>query len=144
MKQLLLILLLSFGLAVQSLEENNPCASFEYGVQCSLYPYSNVLDIIPSLENELQCQEACRTTTECNFFTYEQFQIGGSDCFLFRVCDSNTTSTCTEDPDCKMSVSGPVSPTIDDACCDQFNRIACDIQNALDQIFHVGEEELCQ
>ena len=69
----------------------------------------------------------------CGNFTYEVFMSGGSECFLFSSCDINSIS-CSNDSDCKMSVSGPRSPDIMESCCDVYKDSACERENEIGEI----------
>ena len=85
----------------------------------------------------------CSLTEGCGNFTYEVFMFGGSECFLFNSCDINSIS-CSNDSDCKMSVSGPRSPDIMESCCDVFKDSACERESEIGEIFNVLTEEMCQ
>ena len=119
------------------------CDDFYYDGLCYLYPPSNILGAIPDLDSEIACQVECNLTEGCGNFTYEVFMSGGSECFLFNSCDMNSIS-CSNDSDCKMSVSGPRSPDIMESCCDVFKDSACERESEIGEIFNVLTEEMCQ
>ena len=119
------------------------CDHFHFGVICSFYPPSNIKGALPDVGTEIACQAECSITAGCGNFTFERFTSGGSQCFLFHSCNTSELS-CGQDPDCLLSVSGPVSPDITEACCDAFTDSACGRDSELAEIFHVLTAEQCQ
>ena len=113
------------------------CDLFQYGPFCSLDPMSNIIQTIPSLENESKCQAECTNTAHCNFFMFIRFKDAAShsSCFLLQDCQTNSSSSCTDDPSCLTSTIGPVSPPILDACCSDLAGMTCQDE------FIVGQEE---
>ena len=45
------------------------CDLFQYGVYCLNNP-TNLLDVVPGLQSELECQRQCVQTPTCSNFTY--------------------------------------------------------------------------
>ena len=76
------------------------CDEFRKGILCPLSQEENILDVVPNIEDEIQCQEECTRVLGCQFFTYEVFSKGSSTCFLFSDCPVNETSSCNETSDC--------------------------------------------
>ena len=125
----LLLVAASTAVAAQS-----DCDLFQYGVYCLNNP-TNLLDVVPGLQSELECQRQCLQTPTCSNFTYYVHQnIGilhytrpskyylladGSDgtteCLLVSSCDK--TAPCLSG--CSTAVSGPASPDLASACCRQ-------------------------
>ena len=98
---------------------------------------SNVLQTIPSLENESWCQAECVNTPGCNFFMFIRFKdpaSHSSSCFLLQDCQTDSSS-CSDDPSCLTSTIGPVSPPILDACCSDLAGMTCQDE------FIIGREE---
>ena len=130
---IILILLNHIVTSVSSID----CDLFEYGPLCSLHPMSNVLQTIPSLENESWCQAECVNTPGCNFFMFIRFKdpaSHSSSCFLLQDCQTDSSS-CSDDPSCLTSTIGPVSPPILDACCSDLAGMTCQDE------FIIGREE---
>ena len=67
-----------------------------------------------------------------------------AECFLLRFCDTNSTIACTEEPDCRMAVSGPATPSVIEACCDGFEDVSCDPKYEVGHEFDVFGEQACQ
>jgi len=120
------------------------CDSFLYGTLCSTAHPGNIIWTIPDLENEIQCQVECVETAGCNNFMFVEFTSRSAECFLLRFCDTNSTIACTEEPDCRMAVSGPATPSVIDACCDGFEDVSCDPKYEVGHEFDVFGEQACQ
>jgi len=120
------------------------CDSFMYGILCPTDHLSNIIWTIPDLENEIKCQVECVETSGCQYFMFVEFTTGTTECFLLRSCDSNSTSACSNEPDCQMAVSGPVTPSLVDSCCDEFEEVQCDSKYEVGHEFDVFGEQACQ
>lgn len=84
-------------------------------------------------------------TPECSYFMFLEFTKGGdTDCFLLRACDTNSTSGCADQPDCQMAISGPVTPSLTDSCCREFQEVQCEDQYEVGHLFEVSGELACQ
>merc|ERR1712142_1200645 len=71
---------------VKSIFASTECDEFKTGVLCPLYPLENIVGVISNVKDEVECQEECTRVSGCQFFTYEVFTIGTSECFLFNKC----------------------------------------------------------
>ena len=103
------------------------------GNQPSLYTYSQY-------PYKVECVE----TSGCEFFMFVEFTTGTTDCFLLRSCAANSTSVCSNEPDCQMAVSGPVTPSLVDSCCEEFEDVQCDPKYEVGHEFEVFGEQACQ
>ena len=86
----------------------------------------------------------CAETSGCEFFMFVEYTTGATACFLLRSCEANATSACSNEPDCQMAVSGPVTPSLVDSCCDEFEEVQCDSKYEVGHEFDVFGEEACQ
>ena len=75
---------------------------------------------------------------------FVEFTSRSAECFLLRFCDTNSTIACTEEPDCRMAVSGPATPSVIEACCDGFDDVSCDPKYEVGHEFDVFGEQACQ
>ena len=75
---------------------------------------------------------------------FVEFTSRSAECFLLRFCDTNSTIACTEEPDCRMAVSGPATPSVIDACCDGVEDVSCDPKYEVGHEFDVFGEQACQ
>jgi len=142
-----MVLLFSLALLFSSIwasAKASDCDSFMYGTLCLPDHLSDIIWTIPDLENEIKCQVECVETSGCKFFTFVEFTTGTTGCFLLRSCEANSTSACSNEPDCQMAVSGPVTPSLVDSCCDKFEEVQCDSQNEIGHEFNIFGEEACQ
>ena len=120
------------------------CDLFHNGLLCSLDPISNIVGAVFDLESELECQAECVSNNNCNNFMFATFSnVKPSNCFLLNVCNTNTTS-CKETPDCSFSVAGPKTPSIPDACCQEFRGVTCEAESELSHFYDVAEAPECQ
>ena len=141
-KQLTVLLLLS-SYSVGS--EASQCDLFHNGLLCSLDLVSNIVGAVFNLPSELECQAECASDVNCNQFMFLTF-LGNnrpSDCFLLKECTTNTTS-CKDTPDCAFSVTGPKSPPIIEACCQDFQDVTCEKESEIDHFYDVTEASECQ
>ena len=138
---LLLPLLNQIVISVSSID----CDLFEYGHFCSLDPMSNIIQTIPSLENESRCQAECVNTPACSFFMFIRFKDAAShsSCFLLQDCQTDSSS-CVDDPSCLTSTIGPVSPPIMDACCFDLGGMTCQDEFVIGREENVFTNEECQ
>ena len=118
------------------------CDRFSFGQLCSLSPISAIIDLIPGLEDEQECQATCLSTSDCNYFTFVKFLNTSSDCFLLRECQNKTS--CTDSPDCIFSIAGPKAPPVMEACCDGFENTTCEKQFEIDHFYGVEDASECQ
>ena len=124
--------------------ESAQCDLFQSGLLCSL-DISNILAAISGLENESVCQEQCALPdSNCNFFMFIEFESRESECFLLTDCNATNVTTCSTTPDCRLSITGPKTPKITDACCDQFEEVTCEIESEIGHFYQVGEASECQ
>ena len=86
----------------------------------------------------------CVETSGCEYFMFVEFTTGTTDCFLLRSCEENSTSACSDEPDCQMAVSGPVTPSLVDSCCEEFADVQCDPKYEVGHEFDVFGEQACQ
>ena len=86
----------------------------------------------------------CVETSGCNFFMFVEFTTGGNACFLLRSCEADSMSACSKQPDCQMAVSGPVTPSLVDSCCNEFKEVQCDSKYEVGHVFDVLGEQACQ
>ena len=86
----------------------------------------------------------CVETSGCEFFMFVEFTTGTTDCFLLRSCEANSTSACSDEPDCLMAVSGPVTPSLVDSCCEEFEDVQCDPKYEVGHESEVFGEQACQ
>ena len=75
---------------------------------------------------------------------FVEFTSRSAECFLLRFCDTNSTIACTEEPDCRLAVSGPAAPSVIEACCEGFEDVSCDPQYEVGHEFDVFGEQACQ
>ena len=103
-KMYLLLLLSSTWLGLEA----SQCDLFHNDLLCSLDPISNVVGAVFGLETELDCQQECGSTANCNFFMFAKFSSKPTDCFLLSRC--NISATCKESSDCDFSVTTAQRP----------------------------------
>ena len=121
------------------------CDLFHTGLLCSLDPISNIVGANFDLANEIECQKQCESTIDCNQFLFATFTSNrSSECFLLIECNTNTSSSCADTPDCNFSVTGPKTPSITEACCDQFQGVTCESDSELGHFYDVVEPSECQ
>ena len=90
-------------------------------------------------------QGECVDTPGCNYFMFLEFTPGGdTECFLLRACDADSTSSCADQPDCQMAISGPVTPPLTDSCCQEFQEVRCEDEYEVGHSFEVSGERACQ
>ena len=142
MTRFMIFTLLFFPL--NSIFASSECDKFQSGLLCSLYPADNILGLLTDVEDEIRCQKECIQLDGCEFFTFEEFTSGNSDCFLFSNCNPNDTIPCIEKPECGSSVSGPSKPQITDSWCSDFIKAACPMEFQIDEVFEVESANLCQ
>ena len=123
--------------------EADQCDLFHNGLLCSLDPISNIEGAVFDLESELECQQECDSNINCNFFMFASFTNRHSDCFLLTKCNTNTTS-CKDTPDCNFSVTGPKTPSITEACCQEFQDVTCERESEIGHFYDVVEATECQ
>ena len=122
--------------------ESRQCDQFHFGQLCSLDPISAIVDLIPGLEDEQQCQDQCLFNSECHNFTFAKFTNGNTDCFLLRECQSETS--CVDNQDCSFALTGPKAPSLTAACCDGFENKTCGKESEIDHFYGVNEVAECQ
>ena len=116
------------------------CDQFSYNAVCYL-SYSNILTAIPHLEDEVRCQSECQALPDCTHFSWLKLESAGtSKCVLLDSC--NSTEDCAGD--CLMSVSGPVSPSLAESCCDDLGNIICNFEDEVGQVVGVQYDQECQ
>ena len=118
------------------------CDQFHFGQLCSLYPISAIVDLIPGLEDEQGCQEQCLFNLDCNNFTFVKLADGNTDCFLLRECPTETS--CADTQDCRFALTGPKTPSLINACCDEFENKTCGKEFEIDHFYGVNEVAECQ
>merc|ERR1712223_1503210 len=125
--------------------EATQCDLFHNGLLCALDPVSNIVGAVFDLPSELGCQAECASDANCNQFMFLTFLDNNrpSDCFLLKECTTNTTS-CKDTPDCAFSVTGPKSPPIIEACCQDFQDVTCEKESEIDHFYDVTEASECQ
>ena len=121
-----------------------PCDLFQHDHLCSLDPISNILGAMSGLESEVICQEQCALESNYNFFMFVTFTSRESECFLLTECNSANSTTCADSPDCSLAISGPKAPSLQDACCDQFQEVTCGRDSKIDHFYEVDEASVCQ
>ena len=123
--------------------EADQCDLFHNGLLCSLDPISNIEGAVFDLESELECQQECDSNINCNHFMFATFNNRPSDCFLLTECNTNTTS-CEDTPGCNFSVTGPNTPSITGACCQEFQDVTCEGESEIGHFYDVVEATECQ
>ena len=124
--------------------EATQCDLLHNGLLCSLDSVSNIVGAVFDLPSELECQAECASDANCNEFMFLTFLNNRpSDCFLLKECTTNTTS-CKDTPDCAFSVTGPKSPPITEACCQDFQEVTCEKESEIDHFYDVAEASECQ
>ena len=118
------------------------CDQFSFGQLCSLSPISSIIDLVPGLEDEQQCQDQCVLSSDCNYFTFVKFANTSTDCFLLRDCQNKTF--CAETLDCAFAIAGPKSPPVKEACCEGFGGTTCEKEAEIDHFYGVNEAAECQ
>ena len=112
--------------------EATQCDLLHNGLLCSLDSVSNIVGAVFDLPSELECQAECASDANCNEFMFLTFLNNRpSDCILLKKCTTNTTS-CKVSPDCAFSVTGPKSPPITEACCQDFQNATCEKESEID------------
>ena len=86
----------------------------------------------------------CSETADCNHFMFLEFTSGAKECFLLRSCDVNSTSVCSEDPECQLAISGPVAPPLTESCCEEFQAVQCEARYEVGHEFDISVEWVCQ
>ena len=145
MRWFICLLVVTIGLAPSS-SHATPCDQFSFGQLCSLSPISSIIDLVPGLEDEQQCQDQCVLSSDCNHFTFVKFANTSSDCFLLRECQNKTF--CADTLDCTFAIAGPKTPPVKKACCEGFGGTTCEKESEIDHFYGVNEaaecQELCQ
>ena len=73
-------------------------------------------------DHEVSCQELCRNTLGCEYFTLVQAEHQApAQCYLWKVCRA-TVDCATSGAECVSSVLGPASPSLTTSCCHLFQR----------------------
>ena len=134
---------LAVGVKIPLLEATAECDLFHYGELCTLYPASNIVDMHPDLENEVECQNRCALNSLCNYFMFQLFRSGHNACFLLQECMINTIS-CVDTPDCQMAILGPKTPSLTDACCRDFEDETCEMESEIGHFYDVAGASECQ
>ena len=122
---------------------------FRYGDLCALYPASNILDMHPNLDNEVECQNRCVQDPLCNHWMFQKTTTGRTSCFLLTQCNVMETS-CADTPDCQMTILGPKKPLLSDACCIGlgedfgFADMTCKMEDVIDRFSNVADRSECQ
>ena len=119
------------------------CDLFQNGLLCSLDPITNMVGAVFDLRSELECQQECASNVDCNSFMFATFINKVSDCILLTECNTNTTS-CKDTPDCNFSVTGPKTPSIVEACCQEFQDVTCEVESEIEHFFDVAEADECR
>ena len=119
------------------------CDRFHYGDLSALYPASNIVDMYPDLNNEVECQNQCGVNALCNQFMFQRFTTGHTGCFLLQECMINTVS-CVDTPDCQMSILGPKTPSLTDACCQDLEDETCEMEFEIGHFYDVVDVSECQ
>ena len=109
MRWFICLLAVIVGLAPSS-SYATQCDQFSFGQLCSLSPISSIIDLVPGLEDEQQCQDQCVLSSDCNYFTFVKFANTSSDCFLLRECQNKTF--CADTLDCAFAIVGPKTPPV--------------------------------
>ena len=115
------------------------CDVFGFNTVCDLSA-SHILAVIPELEDEIPCQSECQDQSGCTHFSWIKNKDGPTKCFLLDSCDS--TEDCAGD--CQMSVSGPVTPSLKESCCDEISNMICNMDNQIGGIGMVESDQECQ
>ena len=116
---------------------------FHYGDLCALDPASNIVDMQPHLDNEVQCQNQCVQDPLCNHWMFQRSTTGRTSCFLLQECNITGTS-CADSPDCEMAILGPKTPTLSFGCCIDFDFGYCDPEFEIDRFSNVANRAECQ
>ena len=125
--------------------EASQCDLFQSGLLCSLDPISNILGAISGVENEAVCQELCALPdSSCNFFMFITFTSRESECFLLSECNTTNATTCSNSADCTLVITGPKTPSVEEACCDQFQEVTCETESEIGHFYEVVEAAECQ
>ena len=120
------------------------CDLFHRGLVCSLDPFTNIVGTVFDLKSELDCQQECASNSDCNYFMFTTFTNNRpSDCFLLTECKTNTTS-CENTPDCSLSITGPKTPSITEACCGEFQDVICEGESEIGHFYGAAEAAECQ
>ena len=142
LKQIPLLLVLS--VSIWPGLDASQCNFFQTGLLCSLDPISNIVGAFFDLENEIDCQKQCESNIDCNEFLFATFESDRtSECFLLSECSTNTSS-CENTPGCSFSVTGPKSPKITDACCDDFQAVTCETDSEIGHFYDIADPPECQ
>ena len=118
------------------------CDQFSFGQLCSLSTISSIIDLVPGLEDEQQCQDQCVLSSDCDYFTFVKFANTSSDCFLLRECQNKTF--CADTLDCTFAIAGPKTPPVKEACCEGFGGTPCEKESEIDHFYGVNEASECQ
>ena len=140
----LVIAAVGFG---ATLEVCNPGQEvFHYGDLCELSPASNIVDMQPDLNNEVECQNRCVQEPLCHHWMFQRSTTGRTSCFLLQECNVSTTS-CADTSDCQMAILGPKKPLLSDCFCIDFDFgdfFSCKTENEIDRFSNVVDRSECQ
>ena len=132
-------------IAATAAAADQTCSSFVSDKLCSTRA-TNLVDELTNIPSPARCQEECRASDSCKFFTWVRF-VGSLEsppaCYLFRNCDS--PDDCG--PDCDYSITGPVEPAYPTICCKEFySGQGCDIHpdNLLELQPGIADQDSCQ
>ena len=123
--------------------EASQCDLFHNEHLCSLDTISNIVGTITGLENEVVCQNQCVLDSSCRQFMFIAFKYSDNKCFLLTQCKP-TTKTCDNTPGCSQVITGPKTPSLKDACCDDLQEVTCESESEIGHFFDIANSTECQ
>ena len=134
--------LIVFLVSVAAEDPLDSCRVFQKDAGCALHP-ADIVSASSGEESEVSCQATCAANGQCNFFTFFKFDARDSLCLSLTSCEETSTG-CEVEQGCVLAISGPSSPSILEACCDEFKHEECDSEAPFMTVTEVEDTRLCQ
>ena len=119
------------------------CDLFHNERLCSLDSISDIVGTISGIENEAECQNRCTLDPACNHFMFIAFTNKDSKCFLLVKCTSDS-KTCSDLEDCSNVITGPKTPALEEACCNELQDVICENESEIDHSYDITNSTECQ
>ena len=119
------------------------CDLFHNERLCSLDSISDIVGTISGIENEAECQNRCTLDPACNHFMFIAFTNKDSKCFLLVHCTSDS-KTCSDLEDCSNVITGPKTPALEEACCNELQDVICENESEIDHSYDITNSTECQ
>ena len=118
------------------------CDLFHNERLCSLDSISDIVGTISRIENEAECQNRCTLDPACNHFMFIAFTSKDNKCFLLVKCTSDS-KTCSDLEDCSNVITGPKTPALEEACCNDLQDVICENESEIDHSYDIINSTEC-